>query len=167
MRVYPSIPFVHPPAQLSTFVFYIEEEVEEDLLHVLASGLCTLIVHSNDAGDDDIVNPFSMDLANYQMGDMLADCYGSIANFDKEYSFCTVKLKQLVQEQGSLLNTFVTTSDNIAQCFYLVKPKMIHISIQEGLPNGENPTMMAIQAGIESFNAYTNTVGGQLEYQHV
>lgn len=167
MRVYPSIPFAHPPAQLSTFVFYVEEDVEEDMLHVLAGGLCTLIVHSNDSGDDDILNPFSVDMANSQMGDMLADCYGSIAEFDKEYSFCTVKLKQLIQEQGELLNTFVTTSDNISKCFYLVKPKMIHISIQEGLTNAENPTMLAIQAGIETYNTYNNTVGGLLEYQHV
>lgn len=141
-----------------TFSFYIDIE-DEDLLHVIGSGICTLIAHSRDNPDTSIDNVFSLDIASFAMGEMLADCYGSVANFEKEYSICNEGLRDIMINQGALLNDVITTSEGISMCVYQIKPKTIIIALQEGLSPDANSTLMGIYATIDNYVNYTNIVG--------
>ncbi|WNV45861.1 hypothetical protein [Aeromonas phage AerS_266] len=146
------------PPETLTFCFYVDEE-DEDLLHVVASGICALIAHSRDNPDTSIDNIFSLDIASFAMGEMLADCYGSVANFEKEYSICNQTLRDIMEMQGTLLNDVITTSEGVSMCLYQVKPKMIIIILQEGLQPEPNSSLMGLYATIDNYVNYTNIVG--------
>lgn len=145
----------HRPLEVSSFYFLLDL-AEVEMIHVVAAGLMSIIAHSREVSEGVLSDVFCFDAANYHMGNTLSDYYGSVNNFDMEYELCCNGLRDLILNQGAMLEQYNMSCSAISNMFYTASPGVLQLYIQEGSALNERGSYSAV---LEEIAYHENLMG--------
>lgn len=138
----------HQPNEMSSFFFMLSDR-DLDIAEAVGEGLIAIIAHSRETTGGVLADVFCFDIADHQIGEVLSRANKDDISFNLKYDLARRELRNIVNEQASLLEMYVMSCEFVSNVFYNAYPGMVQVLIQEGKGILKNGSLDEMQTVIE------------------